>query len=67
MTVTVKNRSALTVPAGSRTVDTRLAKGLADINAGRTFGPFDNADQMIAHMKGQLKKRAPAKKTKRSR
>ena len=37
------------------------------IKAGRTYGPFDTADEMIAHMKGQLKKRAVAKKLKRSR
>jgi AbrB family looped-hinge helix DNA binding protein len=30
-------------------------------------GPFNTADEMIAHMKGQLKKRAAVKKTKRSR
>jgi len=54
-------------PEQRRIVDARLAEGLADIKAGRTFGPFDSADQMIAHMKAQLKKRAPAPKTKRSR
>ena len=54
-------------PEQRRIVDARLAEGLADIKAGRTFGPFDSADQMIAHMKTQLKKRAPAPKTKRSR
>jgi hypothetical protein len=53
-------------PEQRRIVDARLAEGLAGIKAGRTFGPFDSADQMIAHMKGQLKKRA-APKAKRSR
>ena len=53
-------------PAQRRIIDARLAEGLADIKAGRTFGPFDNADQMIAHMKAQLKKRRLAPKAKRS-
>jgi bifunctional DNA-binding transcriptional regulator/antitoxin component of YhaV-PrlF toxin-antitoxin module len=54
-------------PEQRRMIDARLAEGLADIKAGRTFGPFDSADQMIAHMKKQVKKRAVAAKTKRSR
>ena len=43
-------------PAQRRVIDARLAEGLADIKAGRTFGPFDSADQMIAHMKTQAQK-----------
>jgi bifunctional DNA-binding transcriptional regulator/antitoxin component of YhaV-PrlF toxin-antitoxin module len=54
-------------PAQRRIVDAQLAEGLADIKAGRTFGPFDSADEMIAHMKAQLKKRATAPKAKLSR
>jgi bifunctional DNA-binding transcriptional regulator/antitoxin component of YhaV-PrlF toxin-antitoxin module len=54
-------------PEQRRLIDARLAEGLADIKAGRTFGPFDSADQMIAHMKTQVKKRATAANTKRSR
>jgi bifunctional DNA-binding transcriptional regulator/antitoxin component of YhaV-PrlF toxin-antitoxin module len=50
-----------------RAIDAQLAEGLAEIKAGRTAGPFNTADEMIAHMKGKLKKRATAKKTKRSR
>ena len=38
-------------PEQRRIVDARLAEGLADIKAGRTFGPFESADEMIAHMK----------------
>lgn len=54
-------------PEERRIIDARLAEGLADIKAGRTFGPFDSADEMIAHMKAQLaKKRTTAKKAKRS-
>ena len=47
-------------PEQRRVIDARLAEGLADIKAGRTFGPFDSAGRMIAHMKTQLKKRAIA-------
>lgn len=54
-------------PAQRRIVDAQLAEGLADIKAGRTYGPFNTADEMIAHMKAQVKKRATAAKTKRSR
>ena len=54
-------------PEQRRIIDARLAEGLADIKAGRTFGPFDNADEMIAHMKAQLKKKATAPKANRSR
>jgi bifunctional DNA-binding transcriptional regulator/antitoxin component of YhaV-PrlF toxin-antitoxin module len=54
-------------PAQRRAVDSRLAEGLADIKAGRTYGPFNTADEMIAHMKAPLKKRAIVKRAKRSR
>jgi bifunctional DNA-binding transcriptional regulator/antitoxin component of YhaV-PrlF toxin-antitoxin module len=54
-------------PEQRRAIDAQLAEGLADIKAGRTAGPFNTADEMIAHMKGELKKRATAKKAKRSR
>ena len=50
-----------------RIIDAQLAEGLADIKAGRTFGPFDSADETIAHMKARLKGRATAPKPKRSR
>jgi hypothetical protein len=54
-------------PEQRRAIDARLAEGLADIKAGRTYGPFNTADGMIAHMKAQIRKRASAKKEKRSR
>lgn len=54
-------------PEQRRFIDARLAEGLADIKAGRTYGPFDTADEMIAHMKARLKKRATTKPSKRSR
>jgi AbrB family looped-hinge helix DNA binding protein len=53
-------------PAQRRTIDARLAKGLADVKKGRTVGPFNTADEMIASMRQELKKRAATKKLKRS-
>ena len=53
-------------PEQRRIIDARLAEGLADIKAGRTFGPFNSADEMIAHMKKRLKKRPAARKAKRT-
>jgi bifunctional DNA-binding transcriptional regulator/antitoxin component of YhaV-PrlF toxin-antitoxin module len=44
-------------PEQRRTIDARLAEGLADVKAGRTDGPFDTTDEMIAHMKAQPEKR----------
>jgi AbrB family looped-hinge helix DNA binding protein len=54
-------------PTQRRAIDARLAEGLADIDAGRTFGPFSNADEMIAHMEARTAKKATARKPKRSR
>jgi len=54
-------------PAQRRIIDARLAESEEDLKRGRTFGPFNTADQMIAHMKAQLKKRAATKKAKRAR
>ena len=53
-------------PEQRRIVDAQLAEGLADIKAGRTFGPFNSAGEMIAHMKARLKRRVTAPKAKRS-
>lgn len=49
-------------PEQRRLVDARLAEGVADIKAGRTFGPFDDAEAMIAHMTSQMKKARVAPK-----
>ena len=54
-------------PEQRRIIDARLAVGLADLKAGRTSGPFDTADEMIAHMKRGLKKKAAGRKVTRSR
>jgi AbrB family looped-hinge helix DNA binding protein len=49
-------------PAQRRVIDARLDESEEDLKKGRTAGPFRSASEMIAHMKGELKKRA--KKTK---
>ncbi len=54
-------------PDQRKIVHARLAEGLADIKAGRTYGPFKSADEMIGHMKAPLKKRTAAKKVSTSR
>lgn len=54
-------------PAQRRALDAQLAEALAEVEAGRTAGPFDTAGEMIAHMKAELKRRAAAKRVKRSR
>lgn len=54
-------------PVQRRYIDARLAKSLAQTRAGLTYGPFETADDMIAHMKSELKKRAKLKKTRMSR
>ena len=61
------NADAEYTPAQRRIIDARLDESEEDLKKGRTFGPFNTAEDMIAHMKGQLKQRAAAKKTKSSR
>ncbi len=54
-------------PAQRRAIDARLAESEEDLRRGRTAGPFNTADEMIASMKEQLKKKAAGKKIKRRR
>ncbi|SRR5258708_7932755 len=54
-------------PAQRRIIDAQLDKADEDIKHGRTAGPFNTADEMIAHMKAELKKRAALRKSKRPR
>lgn len=54
-------------PAQRRVIDTRLDKADADIKAGRTSGPFNTAEEMIADIKTRLKKQATIKELKRIR
>ena len=54
-------------PAQRRIIDARLAESEEDLKRGRTFGPFNTAEEMITSMKAQLKKKSVVKKAKRSR
>jgi len=47
-------------PAQRRAIDAKLKAA----RKGPYYGPFDTADEMIAHMKGELRKRAAVKKSK---
>ena len=53
-------------PAQRRVINARLAKADKEIKQGRTYGPFNTAEAMIASIESELKKRAAKKKTKRS-
>ena len=50
-------------PEQRRIIDAQLD----DAEKGPFYGPFNSADEMIAHMKGELKKRGAGTKSKRSR
>jgi bifunctional DNA-binding transcriptional regulator/antitoxin component of YhaV-PrlF toxin-antitoxin module len=50
-------------PEQRRRIDAQLDQA----EKGPFYGPFNTAEEMIAHMKGQLKKRATLKKAKRLR
>ena len=50
-------------PAQRRLIDARLDEA----EKGRFYGPFNTVDDMIAHLKGEIKRRKAIKKSKRSR
>jgi bifunctional DNA-binding transcriptional regulator/antitoxin component of YhaV-PrlF toxin-antitoxin module len=52
-------------PDERRVIDARLAESDEDLKAGRSFGPFDTAEGMIASMKAEMKKRPAGAKSKR--
>jgi bifunctional DNA-binding transcriptional regulator/antitoxin component of YhaV-PrlF toxin-antitoxin module len=54
-------------PAGRRAIDAVLKESEAEFRERRGAGPFSSADEMIAHMKAQLRKRAGARRAKRAR
>ena len=51
-------------PAQRRLIDARIAEGLEDFRKGRFHGPFDTAEEAMASMKTNLKRRAVAKRGK---
>ena len=48
-------------------VDQHLEEGLEDIRKGRTYGPFNTADDMIASMRSNIKARSRARRSKHLR
>jgi len=52
-------------PEQRRIIDARLAEGLADIKAGRVYGPFATHEQLMKSLRGRGKK-AKAKTRKRA-
>jgi AbrB family looped-hinge helix DNA binding protein len=51
-------------PVQRRIIDARLEGSEGDLKKGQTAGPFKAASEMVAHMKGELKKRAASRKSK---
>ena len=49
-------------PAQRRVIDAQLAESLEDFKKDRGFGPFNTAEEMITHMKAELKKPARPEK-----
>lgn len=54
--VTGRTAEELT-PAQRRTLDARLAEGLADVKAGRVHGPFTSHREMMAFLENESKPR----------
>jgi AbrB family looped-hinge helix DNA binding protein len=55
-------------PAQRRIIDARLYKADADIKRGRTYGPFNTAEEMAASIEAKIKKlRATNRKAKPAR
>ena len=63
----VSSRGVITL-APQDSVARRIAEGLADIRAGRVYGPYDTVEKAMAAMNEQIKKpHARNRKTRRSR
>ena len=46
-------------------IDQRIAESIADYEAGRSYGPFDTANELIASLENNLNKRVARKNGKR--
>ncbi|HLG96945.1 MAG TPA: AbrB/MazE/SpoVT family DNA-binding domain-containing protein [Bryobacteraceae bacterium] len=46
-------------PAQRRRIDAQLAKSIKEHKGGRSYGPFNTADEMIAFLHQQLKAKPP--------
>ncbi len=51
-------------PEQRQVIDREIAKGLEDVRKGRTYGPFDTVEEMIASIEANIKKARPVNKTK---
>ena len=63
--VTSRTAADELTPAQKRALDARLAKGLADVKAGRLHGPFSTHEAFISSLH-KAAKRLNKKKTKRA-
>ncbi|MBI4460711.1 MAG: hypothetical protein HY648_11725 [Acidobacteria bacterium] len=54
-------------PEQRRIIDRQIAEGLEDIKKGRTYGPFDTVQEMIASIEANIRKSRPAKRRKTGR
>lgn len=54
------NKGEITLKA-KNLVDKGIAEGLADVKAGRTYGPFDTVDEMIASIESNIKRKKAKK------
>jgi bifunctional DNA-binding transcriptional regulator/antitoxin component of YhaV-PrlF toxin-antitoxin module len=53
-------------PAQRCAIDASLAEGLADVGAGRTFGPFGTHREMVKFLHAQVKKAGPRAKRRKA-
>jgi AbrB family looped-hinge helix DNA binding protein len=53
-------------PAQRRIIDARIVEALEDVKQGRTYSPFDTAEEMIASMLENFKKRAEKRANRKS-
>jgi bifunctional DNA-binding transcriptional regulator/antitoxin component of YhaV-PrlF toxin-antitoxin module len=49
-------------PAQRRKIDRSIAKGLADVKAGRIYGPFDSVAEMARSVEAEIRARRTRKK-----
>jgi antitoxin (DNA-binding transcriptional repressor) of toxin-antitoxin stability system len=53
-------------PEQRKLIDARLDEALEEVNKGHTAGPFDTADEMVAFIKREIRKRTSRKGSKAS-
>ena len=57
ITILPKPTADAYTPAQGRVIDRGIAKGLEDIRRGRLHGPFETADEAIAHLRAHSRSR----------